>query len=218
MRYGKRASAEINRKALSIFFKHGIYVQCGLILFDPFTTMEDLRINCAAMKEFRWVITKGVFTELYAAKGTSFTNKLLLDFASGDLVVSNENFLYKIIDPAVRNIYYALKLWHQLHSMIYDFIIDPLTAPKNISMSAYKKLYDDYLKIHIVDLEIFEKLIALSDAGESKEKMINFVKESNYIYKNVYGMVWNDAKDVYDSEHLYYDGNTNKYLTDEMEE
>lgn len=218
LRYGKRASAEINRKALNIFFKHGIYVQCGLILFDPFTTMEDLRINCAAMKEFWWVITKGIFTELYAAKGTSFTNKLLLDFDSGDLVVSNENYLYKIVDPVVRNVYCALKLWHQLHSRIYDFIIDPLTAPKNISMHAYKKLYDDYLKIHMVDLEIFEKLIMLSDGGESKEKMMNFVNELNYTYKNVYVMAWNDAMSVYENEHLYYDGSTNKYLTNKTEE
>ncbi len=218
LRYGKRASAEINRKALNIFFKHGIYVQCGLILFDPYTTMEDLRINCAAMKEFQWVITKGVFTELYAAKGTSFTNKLLLDFDSGDLVVSNENYLYEIVDPAVRKIYYALKLWHQLHSMIYDFIIDPLTAPKNISKYAYKKLYDNYLNIHRVDLEIFQNLITLCDAEEPKEKMINYVKKSNYTYESVYVTAWNDAKNVYDSEHLYYDGNINKYLIDKMEE
>lgn len=218
LRFGKRASTENNRKALSIFYKYGIYVQCGLILFDPYTTMEDLRINCVAMKEFWWIITKGVFTELYAAKGTPFTNKLLLDFDSGDLVVSNENYLYKIVDPTVRNIYYALKLWHQLHSKIYDFIIDPLTAPKNISMHGYKKLYDDYLKIHLVDLEIFEKLIRLSDLGETKDKMIDFVKESNCIYKKIYIMAWNDAKNVYDDEHLYYDGNTNKYLTNEAEE
>lgn len=218
LRYGKRASAESNRKALSIFFKHGIYVQCGLILFDPYTTMEDLRINCAAMKEFWWVITKGIFTELYAAKGTSFTNKLLLDFDSGDLVVNNENYLYKIIDPVVRNLYYALKLWHQLHSKIYDFIIDPLTAPKNISMHAYKKLYNDYLKIHMVDLEIFEKLITLSDMRESKEKMMDFVKRSYCKYKKIYVTAWNDAKSVYDDELLYYDGSTNKYLANEMEE
>lgn len=218
LRYGKRASAEINRKALNIFRKHGIYVQCGLILFDPYTTMEDLRINCASMKEFPWVITKGIFTELYAAKGTTFTNKLLLDFDSGDLVVNNENYLYKIDDLAVRKIYYALKLWHQLHSMIYDFIIDPLTAPKNISMHAYKKLYNDYLNIHMLDLEIFEKLITLSEVGESEEKMIDFVKESDYIYKNVYVTAWEDARDVYDKEHLYYDGKTNKYLTEEIGE
>ena len=31
-------------------------------------------------------------------------------------------------------------------------------------------------------------------------------------------MAWNDAKNVYDDEHLYYDGNTNKYLTNEAEE
>ena len=211
-RYGKRASSDVNSHALTVFEKNGIYVQCGLILFDPYTTMEEIKINLSKLKQYRWVITKGVFTELYAAKGTRFTNKLLIDSKNGDLIPNNENYLYRIMNPCVRKVYEALKLWHQQHARIYDRIIDPLVAPKNITNSSYNKLYKLYRMVHDIDLDIFEYLIGLATEGNSQNTLKDYVMESNEHFSDFYTTILNEAEAIYIAEGLFYDGLDNKYI------
>jgi anaerobic magnesium-protoporphyrin IX monomethyl ester cyclase len=75
-RMAKRASLQQNLAALDTFRQHDIYVQAGHILFDHHTTVDELEENWRRMTEYVWTISKGVFTEMYAAAGTNFTRSM----------------------------------------------------------------------------------------------------------------------------------------------
>lgn len=209
-RYGKRATQSTNCTALELFKNNNLFVQCGLILFDPYTTLEELWINLHYLKKYDWVITKGIFTELYAASGTRFTNKLLLDSKNGELIRNNENYIYQIYDERVRNIYNTLKQWHKCFSHLYDMVIDPLISPKNISYSSMDKLYNLYIMIHKNDLLFFEKLLMMNDASEPEFKYV-LHREIDSVF-GLYEKIQHSAKCIYNFEEIVYDGDLNKYL------
>lgn len=209
-RFEKRASLDVNCQALDLLKKHNFYVQCGLILFDPYTTIDELWINLKYLKKYDWLITKGIFTELYAASGTRFTNKLILDSNSGDLIRYNENYIYQIKDLEVRKIYNLLKKWHKQFSYLYDKIIDPLTSPKNISFDAMAQLYNLYRLIHKNDLDILEKLLRL--CALSEKELDGVIQEEINNICGLYKQIEKDAEKIYSSEGLVYDGIYNKYL------
>ena len=209
-RYGKRATLEVNCKALEAFKNNNLYVQCGLILFDPYATINELQINLHYLKRFKWVISKGIFTELYAAEGTVFTNKLLLEKGSGELQRDNENYRYQIQDFRVRNIYETLKKWHKTHAYIYDLVVDPLTSPKNISSLSMQNLYELYLQIHELDLFILEELI--DSSGFPYEYMMSLVDKKTNEFDEIYKAIEQEALTIYNEEQLIYDGILNKYL------
>ena len=59
-RMNKSANLAANKKALDILKKYGIYVQAGYILFDDNTTFEELKENYDFLREYDWIITKGI--------------------------------------------------------------------------------------------------------------------------------------------------------------
>lgn len=205
-RYGKRASKQNNIKALNIFKKYNFYVQCGFILFDPYTTLDELRENLYYLKEYDWVLSKGIFTELYAAQGTVFTNELLLDSNTGELIQDKENYIYSIKDANVRSIYNALKHWQQSYDILYDLIVDPLIAPKNITERSMEILYSIYRTMRQKDIEMLEKLVkAKSDYDAIVDKELLLSKAfRDEIYKK--------GLEIYSNEQLNYDGTRNQYL------
>ena len=207
-RLGKRASQKDNIKALNVLKKFNMYIQCGFILFDPYTTIEELRENLFYMKQYKWILCKGIFSELYAAKGTEFTNELLLNSDSGELISKDENYIYDIKDKTVKKIYLALKEWQKSYDRLYDLIIDPLTAPKNISFKSMEDLYEIYLKIREDDLDIFEKLLN----NKSQDYMTIVQKKINdcSCFRKA---VLKDGLEIYKKGQLKFEGEKNKYLT-----
>jgi hypothetical protein len=124
-----------NLAALAAFHRAGIIVQAGHILFDHATTWDELEANWRQMRRHVWTVSKGVFTEMYAAAGTPFTRTLgragLL--AAGPAAVGTVglgNAAYTVADPAARAVYAGLKRWQRSHARVYDMTIDPLSAPK----------------------------------------------------------------------------------------
>lgn len=206
-RYGKRATVKDNIHALDIFRKYGIRVQCGLILFDPYTEIEDLQINLKYIKEYSEILMKGIFSELYAAAGTQFTNKLLLDNETG-LFRENENYKYIIRDECVRRVYWAIKKWQRLCSSIYDAVVDPLIAPKNISDNSTHLLYDIYEEMHLKDICIFEGVL---DAV-AKHLEIEYIDSEIERSAKFFEYIRQRTDRIYLTEHMVYDGEFNKYL------
>lgn len=74
-RMHKLASLKDNERAINIFKKLGHYMQAGFILFDNKTTMQELTENLEFLTKNIHLVSKGIFSEMYAAVGTSFTNK-----------------------------------------------------------------------------------------------------------------------------------------------
>ncbi len=212
-RYNKRASVKDNINALRIFKKHMIYVQCGFILFDRLTTIGELKENARYLREFSWVISKGIFTVLYATEGTMFTRRLKDDFKnkSNELRRENENYIYSFIDDSVANVYEALNSWQKHYSELYDLVIDPLTAPKDISLNSYEVLYQIYLRIREVDLSILEGLLE-KNRYNSKIVSCDYIEKKIMETQEYYEEISVEVSDVYLREKLQYSGIKNKYL------
>lgn len=211
-RYGKRATVEDNVRALKVFKECGIIVQCGVILFDPYTTLSELRQNYHYLTMFPEAVMKGIFSELYAAKGSIFTNKILLDPNTGEHILHDENYTYDIIDSRVKEIYNLLKDWQKSHSAMYDMLVDPLNAPKDISPQNIKRLMKIYQQVHRCDLDtlglILEKIEQLNI-----EQIKQMLSDRIATTKSDFCDFEEDIKKIYAEEDFVFDGNYNKYLT-----
>ena len=211
-RMGKVASAKQNIYALDVFKSHGIYVQAGQILFDPYTTMSELWENYYHMRHYDWIISKGVFTEMFAATGTSFQNKI----SKKNLVVSENpklgNHVYQIQEEKVRAVYDALKLWHMTNMKLYDKAIDPLTSPKALDTDEMKLFYDEYLKIHRKDLEVMRTILDITEYGDINARLQDTVKDMIENSKMLFSRVEQNIDAAYKQCRIVYDAQLNPFI------
>ncbi|WP_425756280.1 B12-binding domain-containing radical SAM protein [Ihubacter sp. rT4E-8] len=178
-RIGKRTNSVINQCALDIFKQKGIYVQAGFILFDDLTTMSELRTNLIYLKKNMWIVMKGIFSEIFAAEGTAYSNYLL---KSGKITGKKYgNYTYSISDSKASIVYSYLKRWHLLQEEFYDKLIDPISAPKALTPLQYKMFFELYLQVHQNDVAFFEQVLDCVETGDSMlkcDQMILLRKES----------------------------------------
>jgi hypothetical protein len=172
-RMNKSATLEDNKEALSLLQRHHIYVQMGMILFDHATTMAELRENFDFLGALQWPVTKGIFTEMFAAEGTPFT-KLLINH--GRIIASrNGNYQYRRDADSVELVYRALKAWHRSHSEIYDHAINPISAPKDLSALGYEAYHGICLSLYRSDLNFFGEILAFVE--HSRGAIDDFVND-----------------------------------------
>lgn len=164
-RMGKAATLADNMKSLELLEQHGVYVQMGLILFDPETTVTELQENLAFLNRFRWPTNKGIFTEMYAAEGTPFTNLMMRRGRLSES--SSQNYRYLVSDPTTRRVYTMLKTWHASHARVYDWVIDSLTAPKVLPEYGYRLVYTLYQRLQELDLRFFDACLQRVVSGEN---------------------------------------------------
>ena len=210
-RMNKSASLEDNKKALDILKKHGIYVQAGFILFDDKTTFEELKENYEFLREYDWIITKGIFSEMFAADGTLYTEKLKKE----DKIVKSDvydNNKYDIVDPKVKLTYNALKRWHKSHMKLYDMIIDPISSPKAIDSIGEKECYDLYYQLKLKDLDFMQMVLEEVEQGiteqELGEKTILQIARNREFYDSI-----NEQGIILCEKYgLNYDGKENPFI------
>ena len=192
-RIAKKSTVQQNQKALDIFQKYQIYVQAGFIMFDDETTMPELWDNLFFLKNNMQIVIKGIFTEMYAAEGTPYAEKLL---KSNDMPKYYGNYQYKIKDNRVQEVYKYIKKWQIMLNEFYDKLIDPISAPKALSLYEYKLFYEIYLDIHKEDVDFFEKVLncveknieekIIEDAmRDRKEKLSRDMKQIDNLYEKV---------------------------------
>lgn len=211
-RMGKSASAEQNRNALDIFRKHGVYVQAGYILFDHGTTMAELEENYNFMRQYVWTISKGTFTEMYAADGTPFTRLL-----------SNKGFLkedergvgnntYEVQDLEARKVYKALKLWHKSHLRTYDMTIDAISAPKALEPEELRLFHPLCMELREKDLDFMRDILDLVEENISEKRVLEFATAQIQKAKNWYEKFEGKVLDTYKQIGLVYDADENPFI------
>lgn len=156
-RIRKPSSKSINTKALTILKENSIFVQAGYILFDKETSYEELVENLDFIKKNKEIVTKGIFTELYAAEGTEYTENLKL--YTDCICKKDGNYKYSIDDKYSEIIYNCLKKWHKNRANIYDKAIDPISAPKALLLDEYSLFYNKYREIRERDIWFMEYII-----------------------------------------------------------
>jgi len=209
-RMGKVADQNDNIRSLKWLQQAGIYVQMGMILFDYATTIEELRENYMFLKSQEWIVTKGIFTEMFAAEGTDITTKLRQKGVAGNKK-RQQNYRYKILDPNARRAYQIIKLWHRSHAEIYDLAIDPITAPKVLPEEGYMRLHTVCRRLIVKDVEFLDSVlnhIETEDVIEDKEFVVWSIKE----HVGFYGQMKTKAQDIYNDYGLMYNGILNPFV------
>ena len=211
-RMNKSASLEDNKRALDILKKHGIYVQAGFILFDDTIRISILKENYEFLREYNWIITKGIFSEMFAADGTLYTEKLKKE----DKIVKNDvydNNKYDIIEPKVKLTYNALKRWHKSHMKLYDMIIDPISSPKAIDSIGEKEFYDLYFQLKLIDLDFMQMVLDKVENGISEQELEQFVTTQICKYSKLYDEINYKGQKLCHKYGLNYDAKENPFIS-----
>ncbi|MGH3924964.1 MAG: B12-binding domain-containing radical SAM protein, partial [Pseudonocardiaceae bacterium] len=216
-RMAKRARVEDNIAALDAFGRAGVYVQAGHILFDHATTLPELEENWAGMSRFSWTISKGVFTEMYAAAGTAFTRALAragrLDSgpaAAGTAGLGNAT--YAITDPAAAAVYVALKRWQRSHTRIYDQTVDPLSAPKALTVRERPEFHQLCMALREQDLAFFRAVLDLAHDGATAADAQEFTEARITAGASFYVRATARVEAAYRRAGLVYDADDNPFL------
>lgn len=210
-RMNKSASLEDNKRALDILKKHGIYVQAGFILFDDDTTFEELKENYEFLREYDWIITKGIFSEMFAADGTLYTEKLKKE----DKIIKSDvydNNKYDISDPKVKLIYNALKKWHKSHMKLYDMVIDPISSPKAIDSIGEKEFYDLYYQLKLKDLDFMQMVLEEVENGISDKQLSERITSQIAQNSDFYERINRQGTNLCQKYGLNYDGKENPFI------
>ena len=210
-RMNKSASLEDNKRALDILKKHGIYVQAGFILFDDNTTFEELKENYEFLREYDWIITKGIFSEMFAADGTLYTEKLRKE----DKIVKSDvydNNKYDILDPKVKLTYNALKRWHKSHMKLYDMIIDPISSPKAIDATGEREFYELYYQLKLRDLDFMQMVLEEVEQGISEEQLNHKITMQIVNKNEFYEKINAQGQKLCEKYGLNYDGKENPFI------
>lgn len=209
-RMAKGASVKQNCNALDLFKKYDFYVQAGQILFDPYTTIYELQENYEYMRKYDWIISKGIFTEMFAATGTAFQRRVVHDNITTSANPLLGNYNYKVLDTKVKIVYDALKRWHTAHMAFYDKAIDPLTSPKALNKSEMADFYQEYLKIRHTDLEVMGNVLNL--VLSKPNDVIDFVENAIIIYKPFFQEQERKIDKLYNQSNLMYNANVNPFI------
>lgn len=210
MRMNKRATVGDNFRALEFLREYNIYTQIGLILFDNLTSLDELAENCETLSKYNWVITKGMFTEMFAAEGTIFTQKL----KNAHLLkrdADNQNYRYDIEDSSVRRVYAMLKAWHKSHARIYDWTIDSITAPKVLSDEGYESVHALCMKLLSLDIDFFKRSITWIQYNSScdDDHVVKIEIDKN---QQKYEDIENRISIIYSHEGLTYNSCINPFI------
>ena len=211
-RMAKSASIADNLAALEMLEQNGIYVQMGMILFDPETTMDELRENLEFLKSHRWPVTKGIFTEMFAAEGTAFTRKL---HSRGMLSQSTQtqNYVYTVQDHQAQRVYAMLKAWHRSHSVVYDWVIDSLTAPKVLPDVGYSKVHSLVQRLQTLDLLFFEHALERASSTAHEDTDIEYVRNAIIRLQRAFTEIEAAINILYAAYGLTYNAVPNPFLS-----
>lgn len=210
-RMNKSASLEDNKRALDILKKHEIYVQAGFILFDDDTTFEELKENYEFLREYDWIITKGIFSEMFAADGTLYTEKLKKE----DKIIKSDvydNNKYDISDSKVKLVYNALKRWHKSHMKLYDMVIDPISSPKAINSIGEKEFYDLYYQLKLKDLDFMQMVLEEVENGISDKQLSERITSQIAQNSDFYERINRQGTNLCQKYGLNYDGKENPFI------
>ena len=205
-RMGKIASLKDNLNAIRCFNANDLYIQAGFILFDDKTTIRELEENYAFLSDNIGLVSKGVFSEMFAAEGTKFTETLPIN--DGKKLSSNK--LYLVEDYQARQVYDYLKKWQANHTEIYDKVIDPISAPKAIPFDDMKKYHDLMIFLKRIDLQFMKDLITQTkNSGDLDMLYESYVRTFSSTFERCSQQVF----EYYESDCLQYDAEINHFIT-----
>ncbi len=205
--------SDINVFKTNIANKLNVGYTDDLLSIDPskLYSIAELKENYEFLREYDWIITKGIFSEMFAADGTLYTEKLKKE----DKIVKNDvydNNKYEIVDPKVKLIYNALKKWHKSHMKLYDMIIDPISSPKAIDSAGEKSFYDLYYQLKLKDLDFMKMVLDNVEKGITEEELNDKVMAQIGSNLDFYSSINRSGQALCEKYDLNYDGKENPFI------
>lgn len=156
-RMGKTAGVLDNLNCIGLLKKYGVHAVLNMILFDPHTNLVELKENYHFLRGIDWGVTKGIFSEMFAAQGTSFTKQLAQSGVSTGQDHMNSG--YKLQNEEVRSVYDSLKIWTSTYQAVHGRAINPISAPKILPISGYVDYYEISRILYVGDLDLLKLLL-----------------------------------------------------------
>lgn len=210
-RMSKSANIYQNYNALELFKKHDYLVQMGFILFDKYTTMQELQENYEFLKKYDFAVTKGIFSEMFSAQGTKLNDRLKKNNQLIETDFINNNNKYDIDEYKVKCVYDSLKTWHRSHSEIYDMTIDPLIAPKAIEDEYIDSLYKYVMKLKNIDLQVFNDILNIVN-NDGENNLSDYLNDKIYSTAVEYDDIKKDVTKIYVKTKLEYNADKNPFI------
>lgn len=153
--YNKGVTAARALEAIRTLEKNKVYVQCGLILFEPTTTLEDLIINARILTEEKWAVVKSNSQMLYCAEGTAI-GKRLKEFRADLGIDGYLNYRWEYDDERVNIVRRVVVAYEKSLGGYSDILVDAITPPSFISEENYTKirlLQNEYQRLSFAALD-----------------------------------------------------------------
>lgn len=174
----KKVLVQDNINAINLLHKLRITVWMGFIMFDMFTTLDEIRHNLKALHEIRYftyfnydrpVSGDRLASPLKLYNGTPILEKLMKE--SPEVLIENDyGYDYKFVHPKTAKFYAWLLKWKEVSKEMIQ--LDTLWL---IRLANERKLSDIAAKLHSlsrkymrVDLQAFEGILNAVDSGDEE--------------------------------------------------
>ncbi len=178
--YNKRVTVEENVKAMELLNRIGISYSIGLIMLEPFTTLEELLTNIRMVKKLDYAkvhhignLPISVIQPLQAINGSQIYEEL-----SEKKVLVNNELGYHFADSEVTLFWKVVKEWRKKIyeiTLLYDVIYK---AEYCGNKKLYEELWEDKVKLMELDLDFLEDLcIYIRKAPEKVGDIPTYLRE-----------------------------------------
>lgn len=178
--YNKKVTAEENIKAMEFLNRIGISYSIGLIMLEPFTTLEELLTNIRMVKKLNYAkvhhignLPISVIQPLQAISGSRVYEELL-----EKKVLVNSELGYHFADSDVSLFWKVVKEWRKKIyeiSLLYDVIYK---AEYCENQKIYEALWEDKVKLMELDLEFLERLcLDIKHGSETVDDITGYLKQ-----------------------------------------
>lgn len=179
--YQKMTTVAQNEEAINILKKSGLKISMGLMLFDPYTTIDELLQNIFYLKKlecFKFVDEK---QEIFSIDGPVIAipgTKLYSYLVDANLLKEGIDIKYEIQDPRAATCYQVLNKWNEYIKPISNMFYLIKMAEK-LGLTEYHsillKLKEEAM---LFDLNFFEELcLNIKNGAPDLNNYINIVKQ-----------------------------------------
>lgn len=174
----KRVKVEENFKAIELLNRHRVVVWMGFIMFDPFTTSEEIRTNVAGLDRIqyfrRYNYSRPLSHELVASKlipysGTPIVNTLM-EKCPELMTRTKFGYDYRFANETTARFFETLERWRptskeMIRSDTLWVISEAIKRDKNGVVAELHGLSRKYMKL---DRETFLELLNIVERGENE--------------------------------------------------
>jgi len=173
-RFGKGVNADINIKAVEILSSHGFEIDLGYILFEPFQTFDDLKMNVDYLKKLdAYNYNARPFKKLRIQPHTDLKSDCEQVITS-TLNINDLSYSYEFVDSNVREVCRLFEVW-ETNNKQDIYYLQASTRGEMTRSSDREKMKKVLEGIRKIDLTMLEIIIDYVDKKLPKPNYLETV-------------------------------------------